>query len=418
MRKEFFENILYITLLMKRFSPAFLSVPIAAILLLWSGVSAYDIGESRTGISGFGGQEYPGSSGGSLHSDFEPYVSDYSIVDSLYIVGPGDLFQVFFESSSIEKQVTPEGNIVLSRVGVIHLEGLTLRDAKTRILGYLQTTHKRDNCYVNLSRPKTMRIFVTGAVNGAGIYQFPGNYRVSDAINAASGFSNLAQRGEIRISSADGSVQSVILKKFLMEGDLKSNPYLKPGSAIHVPFIDYEKPWVTVYRDSLSFTIQLEPEETVLDAVIKSYSFYSPIPFAAVLIREKDGKDTLLSPGEAARYRPRPAVRIEVLPQKREVFVAGAVVNPGYQLYHSDRKVIQYVAAAGLQTSSKISKNIVVVRKDGRRELVSMNEGELYPGDMVYIDKNLEQNIFLYTPILLSVASLTLALISVFHPTF
>ncbi len=391
-----------------------------ATTLLTTGAFAADLGGSLGGednnsssLSNFARgklQDYS-EPATSLKSDATPYVADFLVNDSLYKVGPGDYFQIFVESATMERQVNAEGNIVLNRIGIAHVDGLSLRAAENLILDRLQTAHKRTNCFVNLSRPKMMRIFVTGAVKDPGIYEVPGNYRLSDGLREAKGFSLLAQKSDIRIVSQDGQVQQVNLRKFSVNGDLQSNPYLTQGCVIQAPFMDYSQPTASIKMDSGSFVVQLEPDETVLDVMLKANSFKPPAPYSAVLLREKDGKEQLLTPGEVSSYKPSAGSSMEVLSSKQEVFVGGAVSKPGFQAYNSNHKIIQYISEAGLITSSKIPHKIEVIRKNGSRENVPIEEA-LYPGDMVYVDQNGEQRFLLYTPVILSFVSLTLALLS------
>jgi len=386
----------------------------AAPLFLWSIAATQDADESNSQANSFGDrnqvmQNYT-SPISSSQSDLIPYVGDAPLVDSLYVVGPGDLFQISFEASSVEKQVNPEGNIILNRIGIIHVGGLTLKAAETRILDYLQTAYRRSNCFVNLRRPKTIRVFITGAVNLPGIYQLPGNFRLSDALNMAGNFSVLAQRQDIQIQSGD-SIRIGNIQKFMSMGDLSFNPYLTQGCIIKVPFIDYDKPWVTVARDSETFVIQMNPGENAQDLMLSSYSFAFPATYSALLVREKGRKDSLLTPSEAAHYKPLPEARIEVLSSREQVFVAGAVAKPGFLSYRSDHQIIQYISEAGLSTASKISDKLEVIHKNGQRETLPL-EATLQPGDVVYVDQNTQQIFLIYTPILLSIVSLTLALLT------
>ena len=348
-----------------------------------------------------------------LQADMTPFVGDFPIVDTTYIIGPGDSFQIFYESTGMERQVNPEGNIVLNRIGVIALEGLTLKEAKRLLVGKLQTSHKKSECFVNISRPKTMRVFMTGAVISPGSYQIPGNFRLSDVLALAHGYSGMAQRGNIQITAKDGSVQPVNLGKFLVDGDLGSNPYLPQGANIHVPFIDFSKPWVVIRKDTLAQPVQLEPNENVRDLILKFHSFNSPPPYSAIVIKEKDGKEVLIGQSEMNDYHPKAEAQLEIIAQKKDVYVAGAVMRPGYQTYKSNFRLIQYVSDAGLLTSSKILDKMMVTRLDGKKEMVSTNDGLLSPGDMIYVDQNAEQRFIIYTPILLSLASLTIALVTI-----
>lgn len=335
-----------------------------------------------------------------------PYSSDQSVVDSLYIVGPGDVFQIVYEANAVEKQVTPEGSISLNRMGVVQLQGLTLREAKKRILDRLLTSYRRENCSVTLARPKVMKIFLTGAVNNPGTLEVPGNFRLADAIRAAGGFSGMAQKEGVEII-AGGTKRTARVQKFMREGDLASNPYLTQGAVIHVPFVDYSKTWVTVRRGGETFTVQTMPGETLVDAVFKSYGFSSPAPYIAILVREKGKPDSVVAEYEAQSYVPGPQAYIEVISARSEVFVAGAVAAPGAQPHVSSRRLIQYISSAGLLFSSRVPAKITVIRKDGKREAVSI-QSPAEPGDVLFVGQNAEQKFLIYTPILLSVVSLAL----------
>jgi protein involved in polysaccharide export with SLBB domain len=372
------------------------------------GISDVNTGSVRGGSSGL-----PGTDINSLLSDRTPYVTDYPLMDSLYVVGPGDVFQLHYEASSLEKQVTPEGDIFLNRIGAVHVDGLTLRAAKKRILDKLATAFKRSDCFVGLSRPKTMRVFVTGAVNTPGTHEIPGNFRLSDALKIAGGFSAAAQKGVILITTED-TVLQVNLRGFLMEGDLSSNPYLPQGAVIHVPYVDYSRPWVTIRRNAESFATQMEPGETLADAVFKSYSFTSPTPYSALLVRDFNGLDTLIAASEAIEYKPSSGAYVEIIPARQEIFVAGAVAGPGLQPHVSNRKVIQYISTAGLLTSSKVPRKIEVIRANGTRLSLPIQSADLHPGDVLFVRQNAEQKFLIYTPIVLSLVSLSLTVITVF----
>lgn len=348
---------------------------------------------------------------GTLSSDTRPYVGDISLVDSSYRVGPGDLFQIFIESSGFERQVNPEGNILLTRIGSVHVEGLTLQQAKKLLLDKLETSYKRSNCFVNLSRPKLMRVYVTGAVNEPGVFEVPGTYRLLEVLRRAGGFSDQAQRGSVLIVSGKDTVQKVNLRDFKLAGNLEANPYLCQGCVIQVPFLDFAQPWVVLRHDSSAQFIQLNPGESTAELIGKAYS-YDPSPvYTSLLVKEKDGRKQFLMPKEAAIYIPGPEAVIEMSFTRNEIFVGGAVQSPGFQAYHSDRKVVEYISRAGILTSSKIPDKISVIHRDGKRGNLSLQSPDLRPGDVVIIKQNAEQKFLIYTPILLSVVSLGLVLL-------
>lgn len=348
-----------------------------------------------------------------LPSEAIPFVGDGPIHDSAYIIGPGDLFQLYFENSAIERQVNPEGNIILSKIGQIRIEGRTLKEAKKLLLDKLQSTYKKSECFVNLAKPKTIKVFVSGAVMAPGVYEISGNTRISDVLNAARGFSPLAQRDELKIVDRFGNVQLVNLKRFFIEGDLSANPNMPQGGFLLVPFIDYKRPYVMMRRDTLSVPVQLNPGESLLDLIHKFNFYRSTYPFASVLVKEKGKTEYFVLPGELVNKTPSAESVIEILPQHRDIYVAGAVGRPGFQPYRSSRSLLQYVSEAGLLPSSKIGEKMRVIHSDGRKEWLSIQTSELRPGDLIYVDQNAEQRFIIYTPIILSLASFALAIISI-----
>src|SRR5690606_142835 len=110
-----------------------------------------------------------------------------------------------------------------------------------------------------------------------------------------------------------GHERAVNIGDFFVKGDLSANPYVTQGGVVQVPFLDPAGPTVQVRRGGVTFTVQLAENETALDMLSKSYSFAPPEPYAALMVRDGE-RDTILSPAEAAEYRPAAGARIEVVP--------------------------------------------------------------------------------------------------------
>ncbi len=348
---------------------------------------------------------------GTLYSDAQTFVGDVSLVETAYKVGPGDLFQFFIEASAFERRVNPEGNILMPRIGSVHVEGLSLGEAKKLLLDRLETSFKRTNCFVNLSRPKMMRVYATGAINGPGVYEVPGTDRLLDLLRRAGGFSAQAQRGSVLIVSGKDTIQKINIRDFKLIGNLESNPYLCQGCVVQVPFLDFHQPWVVLRHDSTAQYIQLNEGESTQEILRKAYS-YDPSPvFTSILVREKNGSNQVLLPADVSSYKPGSEAVIEMSFTRNDVFVGGAVQTPGYQAYQTDRKVVEYISRSGILTTSKIPNRILVIHRDGKRGSLSLQSSDLRPGDVVIVKQNTEQKILLYTPILLSIVSLGLVIL-------
>jgi protein involved in polysaccharide export with SLBB domain len=140
----------------------------------------------------------------------------------------------------------------------------------------------------------------------------------------------------------------------------------------------------------------------------------SPTPYSALLVRELNGLDTLIAASEAIYYKASSGAYVEIIPARQEIFVAGAVAGPGLQPHVSNRKVIQYISTAGLLTSSKVPRKIEVIRANGKRMSLPIESADLHPGDVLFVRQNAEQKFLIYTPIVLSLVSLSLTVITVF----
>ncbi len=373
--------------------------------------------------SGIFALDYQSLMGGSQPSEYTqqsplehaPYISDGVINDTTYIVGPGDVFQIFVESVVMDKQVNAEGNIIIRNLGPVSVEGLILKEAKARILQMVQKANIKSQCYVNLSRPKHILVTVTGAVKTPGIYSIQGTYRLVHLLTVAGWFSQSAQQGDIKIISRYGQERWVNIKNFFIDGDLESNPLMEQGARIHVPFLDYGKPVVSVQSDDLLRDVQLTPGESAQEIISKFFLFLN-VPFIAQLIIQEQGREPeIISYRQSASYKPGPGAKIEVSLNKSLVYVGGAVRAPGFTPYHSSKTILQYISQTGLSSESKITRRIKVVRANGDKVKVPIHSTDISPGDMIMVSENMQKKFIIYTPVLLSFASLSIAIITIFR---
>jgi hypothetical protein len=56
-----------------------------------------------------------------------------------------------------------------------------------------------------------------------------------------------------------------------------------------------------------------------------------------------------------------------------------------------------------------------VIRGDGKREALPLQDSGVRPGDVIIVGQNAEQKFLLYTPILLSIVSLALVVVQIYN---
>jgi polysaccharide biosynthesis/export protein len=136
--------------------------------------------------------------------------------------------------------VDAKGEVSLPIVGAIHVEGLTLEEARGALLRSLQDIYPSiQSITLGLQGEDARRvIYVQGQVAHPGKYELGGAPSVWDAIKEAGGATAAASLDGVRImrTSNDGSTTTLVnLQQALDSGNLGSLPALKPGDTVIVP---------------------------------------------------------------------------------------------------------------------------------------------------------------------------------------
>jgi protein involved in polysaccharide export with SLBB domain len=162
-----------------------------------------------------------------------------------YLLGPGDGLRISLWGdmpTSFSTVVTPEGTILLPTVGSVEVQGLTLSAVKTMVEEQLLKRYRNVEVTTTLVQLRNIRIPVTGAVLNPGIFVASSADRVSQVIAKAGGFIEKSETSKIQASKRrvkvlhwDGSVSSADILRYMVSGDLTSNPVVRDGDVIYVP---------------------------------------------------------------------------------------------------------------------------------------------------------------------------------------
>lgn len=160
-----------------------------------------------------------------------------SVDPDVYRLGPGDVLVLTIwgrATRADEVVVGPEGFIVIPSLGTLKVDGLTLTDARKRILEVLRRELLNVQMDVRLSRPRTFLVYVTGQVREPGAVSANGASRVSDVIPEANLLDNSSRR-RIEVLRRDGTRRHADLDLFLLTGDTSLDPFLQDGDVLNVP---------------------------------------------------------------------------------------------------------------------------------------------------------------------------------------
>jgi polysaccharide export outer membrane protein len=218
-----------------------------------------------------------------------------------YVVSPPDLLQVEvfvppnvpFRPITGERLVRPDGTITLGWYGDVYVNGLTIKEVKTKIIIHLRDylsdealglvgedqngnpieipPENSDRVFVDVAAYNSQVYYVQGDVNAPGRLPITGNDTVLDAINYAGGLAPTASIPNVRLvrpappGSCTPQLLPVNLAAIIQEGDTTTNYQLMPGDRLWVgrdPIVR-----ATIFVDRLA-----APFNTVLTSIIQ-YSF-------------------------------------------------------------------------------------------------------------------------------------------------
>jgi protein involved in polysaccharide export with SLBB domain len=154
-----------------------------------------------------------------------------------YYVGPGDRFTLWVWGAISRAQplvVGPEGDVVIPEIGSVNVAGKSLAQARRLIRERVQKTLRNLQVDLQLSRLRTFRVYLTGAVAQPGPVLANGVTRVVDLLPDTLLLAG-ASRRSIQVRRADSTLLTVDLQGFQLTGEDTHDPWLREGDVIHVP---------------------------------------------------------------------------------------------------------------------------------------------------------------------------------------
>ncbi len=300
--------------------------------------------------------------GSFLFSCFAPIASEAAeLVDSTrYIVGPGDVFTVSFSEANIlpfTTEVGVEGVASIDGVGTFPLAGLTLADAKAKLVAGLNKRFSGSGVELSLSKVREKRTLVAGAVVKPGLYDSKATALVSDLIAKAGGLKEGAsQRNiEIRGEGNNGATYPVDLEKFSQVGDPESNPAVYLGDVIFVPlFTDSTRRLYVSGEVSTPGWIEFTERDNVMDLIELAGGLTGNARADSVLLFE-GGADSGADRSMLALTSTKsllPGSRVIALfagekAKESDISISGAITNPGRYPYVRGMSLESLLAVAG-----------------------------------------------------------------------
>lgn len=158
-----------------------------------------------------------------------------------YVLGPGDqlIIDVYGDTQRSESlTVSPDGDVTVPDYGPVHVAGLTVAAAQSRVRSHLGEYYSSSDVKVTLGQTRTIMVNVMGEVKTPGTYTLSAFATVFHALYMAGGISDLGTLRNIKVYRQGKLISTVDVYQFILSGRLAGNVRLADNDVIQVGTYD------------------------------------------------------------------------------------------------------------------------------------------------------------------------------------
>ena len=330
-----------------------------------------------------------------------------------YKLGPGD--EVIIDiwgtnQATIRQTISPEGTINIPDIGVVNLNGMTVKEADSymrRKLGQIYSVDGEDarsDIKLTLGNIRTIQVNLMGEVANPGTYYLSSLSNLYHALHRAGGVSDLGSLREIQLVRNGKTVATVDVYDFILEGKADGNVILEEGDIIIVP--PYKQIVELDGNVKRPMSYELKDGETVQDLIDYAGGFTGDAYKDNIRMVRQNGKEYQVYTVNQPEYASFQLMDGDVLTVgamldrfANRLEVKGAVYRPGiYQLGNGVETVSQLIAKAdGLKGDAFTNRALLHrEREDLTLEVIPVDIKAVLNGTAE--DIRLQKNDILYIP--------------------
>lgn len=158
-----------------------------------------------------------------------------------YVLGPGDQLIIDIYGASQETltlTVSPDGDVTIPEYGPVHVSGLTVSTAQSRIRSRLGGSFESSDIKASLGQTRTIMVNVMGEVMAPGTYTLSSFATVFHALYMAGGVSDLGTLRNIKVFRQGRQISVVDIYEFILNGRLAGNVRLQDNDVVQVGTYD------------------------------------------------------------------------------------------------------------------------------------------------------------------------------------
>jgi len=336
-----------------------------------------------------------------------------------YILGAGDELVIDINGYSEEHYtlpITPEGYVKIAKVGNVFVSGISIEEAKKRIIDRLSKIYVGLRPYggapanttatISLGSIKTIRVSVLGDVVAPGTYSISSLSRVMNALYLSGGPNENGTFREIRVIRDRKLIAQLDLYDLLTTGNLRQNVGLHDQDIIQVG--SYKSRVEIIGEVKKPAVFETLPNEN-LEKIINEYANgFTPMAYKSVLkvqrITEKDSKLIDLSNDLLSSFYPKAGdvITVEKVLMNRienAVTLEGAVFRPGKFSINDSPTLTKLIKRAdSFREDAFLGRiSLVRLRDDLTKENISVNYNDILSGKSPDIALHREDIVTVYS---------------------
>ncbi len=312
-----------------------------------------------------------------------------------YRLGPGDevIIDIWGASEdNIRQEISPDGRIMISQLGPIYLNGLTVAEANKQVKNLFAKKYSGvgsdTDINLTLGNIRSIQIDVLGEV------QMPGSFRLSPFSNVfhalynAGGINNIGSLRNIEVVRNGKRIATLDVYDYLFKGKDTGNVRLQEGDVIIVPtYTELVEVDGNVKRPML---YELKSNES-LDKLLEYAGGFSGDAYSdAVRVTRQNGIEKELftvTKNEYPSYMLRDGDIVTIGKvtdlYSNQVEISGSVYRPGTYALSDNMKTLRQLieSAEGLTDDAYLDRAIIYREKPDRSlEVIAFNLGDVMSG--------------------------------------
>ena len=329
-----------------------------------------------------------------------------------YVLGPGD--EVIIEiwgtnEATIRRTISQEGTINIPNIGLVNLNGMTIKQADAYMkkkLGQIYSVdgaNAKSEIKLTLGNIRTIQVNMMGEVANPGTYYLSSLSNIYHALHRAGGVSRLGTLRDIQLIRKGKVIATVDIYDFIREGKM-DDTILEEGDIINVPTYDILVDIAGNVKRPMSY--ELKDGETIADLIDYAAGFTGDAYTKNIRMIRRNGSEyqifTVNEPDYAGfELMEGDALTVGAMLDRFEnrIEVKGAVYRPGtYELGDAIHTVKQLVEKAeGLKGDAFTNRALITrEREDLTLEILPVDLGAIMAGTAP--DVQLVKNDILYIP--------------------